>query len=230
MITLMSAIRRRPGLSRAEFQSYLRDVHGEIATRNPLELAAYVQNHVIDSVTGAPAGYGEILNDRDAVIELQFEGFPQLGATMGAAYSREVVGPDGPNFSDLPAAIAVLTADVGRLEYPSLTAFKTFSYHYASDGVSLEEFLAAWREARTSAAGVVFHEQLPEGADLLRYFGGEGVRVPSGVTSIRWESGEAALDSAVASVAALVDAGVPLDPRLSTTLLTNEIEIYRRSQ
>jgi len=229
MITLMSAIRRRPAMSRAEFQRYLHDVHGEIATRNPLELSAYVQNHVIDSVTGAPGGYGEILNDRDAVIELQFEGFPQLGATMGAEYSRAVVGPDGPNFSDLPTAIAVLTRDIGRPEHPSPAAFKTFSYLYAADDVPLDDFLVAWRAVRVEGTGTVFHEQLPEGADLLRYFGGEGVRVPSGVMSVRWNSSEAALDAAVASVAALVDAGVPLDPRLSTTLLTNELEIYRRS-
>jgi EthD domain len=224
----MSAIRRRPGMSRSDFSRYLQDVHGEIATRNPLELTAYVQNHVLDSVTGTAGGYGEILNDRDAIIELQFDGFPQLGATMGAEYSREVVGPDGPNFSDLPAAIAVLTADIGRQEHPQPAEAKTFNYHYAADGVELPQFLDAWRAARVEAPGTVFHEQLPEGANLLRYFGGEGVRVPSGVTSMRWDGASDPLGAAVDSVAALVGAGVPIDPRLSTTLLTREVEIFRR--
>lgn len=52
MITLMSAIRRRPGMSREEFVAYLRDVHGPIAAKEPLQLARYVQNHVIDAAAG----------------------------------------------------------------------------------------------------------------------------------------------------------------------------------
>jgi len=227
MITLMSAIRRRPGQSREQFVAYLRDVHGEIATRNPLQLSAYVQNYVVDSITGESPQFSRTINDRDAVIELRFEGMPQLGATMGADYTREVVGPDGRNFSDLPSAIAVLTDDVGSGGGTAET--KTFTFLYAAEGIGQEAFLASWRAVRDrplpiGATAVTFHERKPEGEELLRYFGGAGMPEPAGVVSLRFDTSAGALDAARDFVIA-----PDSDPAMTTTLLTREVVVFAKN-
>jgi hypothetical protein len=213
-------------MSRQQFSAYLRDVHGEIATRNPLQLSAYVQNHVVDSITGEAPLFSRTINDRDAVIELRFEGMPQLGATMTADYTREVVGPDGRNFSDLPSAIAVLTDDV--VSGGGTAETKTFTFLYAADGVGLDAFVDSWRAARDrplpiGATAVTFHERKPEGDELLKYFGGAGMPEPAGVVSIRFETSEGALEAARDFVVA-----PHADPAMTTTLLTRELVIFQK--
>ncbi len=244
MITLMSAIRRRPGLSRAEFVAYLRDVHGAIAVKEPLQLWRYVQNHVTDAVAGVRGDerYG-VAPDRDNVTELVFEDFPALGATMGAAYSRDIVGPDGANFSDLSTAYAVLVDHVEQpVPRPGPGAVKVFEWLHAADGVQLAEFgeLLTAAHAEVARSGpdllgpvraLVHHRQLPQGAPLLQYFGGQGVHVYEGVLSLRLDDPAGALAVAQNYTAALAAAAPRpfFDPSHSFTLVADEVVILDRT-
>jgi hypothetical protein len=45
-IKLMAASRRRPGLTRAEYQRYIEFYHGTIARQERFFIQSYVQNHV----------------------------------------------------------------------------------------------------------------------------------------------------------------------------------------
>lgn len=242
MITLMSAIRRRPGLSRAEFVAYLRDVHGEIAAKEPLQLSRYVQNHVTDAVAGTSddARYA-VAPDRDNVTELVFEDFPALGATMGAPYSRDVVGPDGANFSDLSTAYAVLVDNAEQpVPQPGPGAVKVFVWLHAADGVGLDAFRELLAQAHAGVGpellepvrGLAHHHQLPQGAPLLQYFGGLGVHVYEGVLSLRLAAGAGALDTARRYVDALAAAAPEpfFDPARSFTLVCDEVVILDRTQ
>ena len=51
-IKLMAASRRRPGLTRAEYQRYLEFYHGTIARQERFKIRHYMQNHVIDGAFG----------------------------------------------------------------------------------------------------------------------------------------------------------------------------------
>ena len=51
-IKLMAASRKRPGLTRAEYQRYIEFYHGTIARQERFKIDSYVQNHVIDGAFG----------------------------------------------------------------------------------------------------------------------------------------------------------------------------------
>jgi hypothetical protein len=53
MLKVLATVRRRPGMTEAEYRSYLQDVHGGLVKANPLGVARYVQNHVFDSAFGS---------------------------------------------------------------------------------------------------------------------------------------------------------------------------------
>ena len=113
MIKTLAAIRRKPGMTQQEYFSYIRDVHGALARAKPLAIRRYVQNHVGDSAYGAegdPAYQG--LFHRDSVTELYFDDVEGMLRSFTDAYVRDVVGPDGANFSDMSTALAMLARDI----------------------------------------------------------------------------------------------------------------------
>jgi uncharacterized protein (TIGR02118 family) len=62
MLKFVVVLYRKPGLDRADFHAYLRQVHGPMAERLP-GVTRYVQNHVVADASRKHPGW-------DAVIEL----------------------------------------------------------------------------------------------------------------------------------------------------------------
>lgn len=177
MITLLSAIRRKPGMSPADFRQYLQFTHGSIARANPLALSAYRQNFVVDQVVVDQFAGEPLAADRDNITELDFEGLPQLFQTMGHEYSRTVVGPDGVNFSDLPVASAMLVT-VEPLDGGVLAG--TIKAMALLGGSIAAAEVGRWQAAHAAVvergvvpqASVILHRRMPEGDELVGYFGG----------------------------------------------------------
>lgn len=109
MIKLVFAIRRRPGMSREEFQRYWREEHAGLVRRHAdeLRIRRYVQTHARDTdLDEALAGTrGSEPRFYDGVAELWWDSMEDLIAAStseaGQAAGRELV-EDEQRFIDLP--------------------------------------------------------------------------------------------------------------------------------
>ncbi|HTQ67085.1 MAG TPA: EthD domain-containing protein [Solirubrobacteraceae bacterium] len=109
MIKLVFAIRRRPGMSREEFQRYWREEHAGLVRRHAdeLRIRRYVQTHASDTdLDEALAGTrGSEPRFYDGVAELWWDSMEDLIAAStseaGQAAGRELV-EDEQRFIDLP--------------------------------------------------------------------------------------------------------------------------------
>lgn len=102
MIKVCELVRRRPGMSVEEFQSYWRDVHGPIVSALP-GLRRYVQDHPL------PGGYRKGELPYDGVAELCFDTKEELRAIADTA-EFAAAKADEPNFID-PASLVELVVD-----------------------------------------------------------------------------------------------------------------------
>ncbi|OPX13333.1 EthD domain-containing protein [Mycobacterium sp. AT1] len=166
MIKLVAVLRRRPNMTHNEYADYIRVTHAKIALANKLTVRKYVQNHVFDSAYGADgdAEY-QVCLPRDSVTELYFDDFEAMGRTFADPYTRDVVGPDGANFSDLPSALSMLVTE-DRAQAPSggPDAVKVLHFLSAAEGIPAVHFHERWRQA---------HEQLVvDRPDLAEHFRG----------------------------------------------------------
>ncbi|RPE46665.1 EthD domain-containing protein [Streptomyces sp. Ag109_O5-1] len=242
MIKLVAAVRRRPGMTHAEYADYVREVHGGIAVANKLTLRKYVQNHVFDSAYGALGDTGyQVTLPRDSVTELYFDSLETMGQTFTDPYTREVVGPDGVNFSDLPAALSLLVAEErAEVPQPGPGAVKVLYFFKAAEGMEPSVFQErrqhAHEEVLADPSGAVarhlrgyeWNPALPAGDDG-GYFGGSGQPAYEGYATLWFDEGEA-----VAGIRAY-EAGLARHtqehgafhlPSLSFFLLTREIVIF----
>ena len=108
MIRLEFALRRKPGMSRADFQQYWRDVHGPLVAKHStaLKIHRYIQLHTLDDPINdaLAAARGGMEPEYDGVAELWWkspEDLRSLGAGAGAAAALELL-EDEKNFIDLP--------------------------------------------------------------------------------------------------------------------------------
>lgn len=108
MIRLEFALRRRPDMSRAEFQKYWREVHGPLVARHSttLRIHRYIQLHTLDDPinAGLVAARGGMEPEYDGVAEVWFAHVDDLAAfttEAGAVAGRELL-EDEKNFIDLP--------------------------------------------------------------------------------------------------------------------------------
>lgn len=109
MIRLEFALRRKAGMSRADFQQYWRDVHGPLVASHSTHLGIlrYVQLHTLDSpINDALAeARGGMEEPYDGVAELWWENLDTLAAATssdaGRAAGTELL-EDEKNFIDLP--------------------------------------------------------------------------------------------------------------------------------
>ena len=114
-IKLMAASRRRPGLTRAEYFRYIEHYHGTVARLERFKIEKYIQNHVIDGAFGVISdadGHKNKVADRDAVVELHFDSFRDMLATLepeGVTASR--ANQDGRFFADEPTNIIVMAEE-----------------------------------------------------------------------------------------------------------------------
>ena len=114
MIRLTFVLRRKPGMSRAEFQQYWREVHGPLVARHATDLAMhrYVQVHTLDDpindqLAGARGGMEPVY---DGVAEVWWTNREALvgtfGTEAGRAAAQELV-EDEARFIDLGPVTAV---------------------------------------------------------------------------------------------------------------------------
>lgn len=235
MLKTIAAIRRRAGMSQAEFFRYYHDVHGGLAKLEPLDVARYVQNHVVDGVYGATGDVAILTGSaRDAVTELSFRDPAAMQASFAAPYVRDVIGPDGVNFSDMPTAISLVAREEGAGPPTTAGLAKTMWFLKARDGVATDLFDIAWRDAderhahQADLAGTrrSHRVRFPDGQDPARYFGGPDSIRYDGVFSLWWNS-----DDPVAAMHAYVAAftghlGGMIDASRSFWVVTREIEIF----
>ncbi|MBT2297415.1 EthD domain-containing protein [Pseudomonas fluorescens] len=206
MIKILAAVRRKPGMTHAEFLEYIEHEHGRIAKAKPLGVKRYVQNHVIDSAFGVDAdiAYTQTFH-RDSITELFFADMPGLIQTFSDPYTQQTTGPDAENFADLSQQAAQLmdeveasTGGTGPLQWKAMIFIKK------NPAVTLDSFFTAWDLAHDAIAGEhpgfqqalrrhIRSKYLPEGDRVTAYFG-PNVAVYEGVSSL-WFENEADLSS-----------------------------------
>ena len=108
MIRLEFALRRKPGMSRKDFQQYWREVHGPLVARHSTALAIhrYIQLHTLDDPLNDALALarGGMEPPYDGVAELWWtspEAFKAFGTKTGQAAAMELL-EDEKNFIDLP--------------------------------------------------------------------------------------------------------------------------------
>ncbi|MGC0343821.1 EthD domain-containing protein [Streptomyces sp. SLBN-8D4] len=246
MLNLIAAIRRKPGMTHQAFLRHLHEVHGGLAAANPLQIRRYIQNHVFDASFGSaedPAYLTEF--GRDSVTELQFDSMEALAATMSDPYSREVVGPDGAHFNDLPSALALLTRPAVLMPPPTSAGeagrVKVLHFLHVSQGLLPNDFTEGWRAAHeeviTEGAphakalrGCVQHGQTPGAEKALSHFGGGGEPAYAGVGALYYDSPDEALTHFPSYERSLrecsAQAGGFYDPSRSFVLYSREVTVF----
>jgi hypothetical protein len=175
-IKLMAASRRRPGLTRAEYQRYIEFYHGTIARRERFKIDSYVQNHVIDSAFGTLADETHRqVADRDAVVELCFANFRDMIETLEPANPSDA-SQDGKFFADernniivmaeeeevpVPAPLTSFNPGLGIVK--SVGALKVLQFIMRDDSVYREDYYQYWRAAHEQAL-----ERAPYAREQLR--------------------------------------------------------------
>ena len=108
MIKLVFALRRKPGLTREEFQKYWRDTHAPLVAERAeiLQIRRYVQVHTMD-LAGMHAAFqrrnGGAPEPFDGVAELWFDSLAELGGDDPAVRQAQAeLLVDEANFIDLP--------------------------------------------------------------------------------------------------------------------------------
>jgi len=165
-IKLMAASRRRPGLTRAEYFRYIERYHGTVARLERFKIEKYIQNHVIDGAFGliTDEAHQNRVTDRDAVVELHFDSFRDMLATLepeGVEVSR--ANQDGRFFADeannvlvmaeeteLPVAKPMPDFNPGLGE-PGHGAVKVMQYIMRKPECFPQDFHRLWRKAHDEA-------------------------------------------------------------------------------
>ena len=175
-IKLMAASRRRPGLTRAEYFRYIEHYHGTIARQERLKIRSYVQNHVIDGAFGTlDDATHEQVADRDAVVELLFDTFPDMLATLEPAVPS-AASQDGRFFADernnivvmaeeeeIPVPAPMTTFNPGLGIVSGVGALKVLLYVMRADDVYREDYYQHLRAAHEFAL-----EHAPYAREQLR--------------------------------------------------------------
>lgn len=163
-IKLLAASRKRPGLTRSEYQRYLEFNHGTISREKRFKISQYIQNHVIDGAFGTLADdTHHQVAERDAVVELYFDNFTDMIETLEPK-EPSAASDDGKFFADERNSITVM-AEEEEIPVPSpLTSFnpglglvkgvgalKVLQYIMRQDDIFPEDFHKYWREAHEAA-------------------------------------------------------------------------------
>lgn len=238
MLKIVAAVRRKPGMTHAEFIDYIVNVHGQIARAEPVRLKRYIQNHVDDGAFGSKhsAAYAMPFH-RDNVTELYFDSAADMAATFGHEYTRTVVGPDGANFAELSTNEATLTNET--IVSPPTDRANTVKIMHFLVAHSVEQVAVTqdtWGEAhdRAMRQAPLFAAALrgttrsdaiapPPGSPVAAYFGGEG-RAPLAVIASHWVAKANA--STFRDYDDAISASGCYDPERSYYLVTKEVEIF----
>jgi len=206
MIKMLAAVRRKPGMTHAEFLEYIEHQHGKIAQAKPLGVKRYVQNHVIDCAFGIDSDVTYTKNfHRDSITELFFDDISGLIHTFSDSYTQQTVGPDAKNFADLSNQAAQLMDDVETSNAVAASLkCKAMIFLKKNPTVHLDTFFTAWDSAHNAIISRhsnfqsvlrrhVRSRYLPEGDRVTAYFGPD-ITVYEGVSSL-WFENESDLSS-----------------------------------
>jgi uncharacterized protein (TIGR02118 family) len=106
MIKLVFVLRRKPSLSREEFQRYWRDTHGPLVAERAQAIGAkrYVQVHTLETPLDGALHEHRHGEPYDGVAELWWEDLDALGAAFGSEDGLKAAGEllaDEAKFIDL---------------------------------------------------------------------------------------------------------------------------------
>ncbi|SPF06679.1 EthD domain-containing protein [Streptomyces sp. MA5143a] len=245
MLTLIAAIRRKPGMTHRAFLRHLHHVHGPLAAANPLRISGYVQNHVFDASFGAEGDPAYLTAfGRDSVTELRFDDMDALATTMSDPYSRDVIGPDGARFNDLPSALALLTRSEVLVPPPvsdtGTAPVKVLHFVRPAPQLRQDDVVDRWQSAHEqviaeegpqakTVRGWVQHRQVPGAEGALRHFGGTET-VYAGVSALYYDSEDEALAHFPSYERSLRErsdeTGGFWDPSRSFALYSREVTIF----
>lgn len=153
MLKIIAAIRRKPGMTHAEYADYVVTVHGKLATDNPLGLHRYVQSHVFDGAFGSGDRKDHVgIFHRDSVTELYFANPQAMAETFSAEYSRTVIAPDGAHFAEEPTTQTILTRET-LLAAPAGAGVKIMQFLVARSDATIDQVQASWDAAHEAGLG-----------------------------------------------------------------------------
>lgn len=237
MIKIIAGVRRRSGMTHAEYLRYIEDIHGGLAKANTMGLSRYVQNHVFDGAFGK-AAYERWFH-RDSITELYFAGFQELVATFTDPYTRDVVGPDGAKFADLATNLSLPPTTEQILQEPPRPGAAVKVMQFVKIAGEAASLAARWQDAHAAAikAAPDFGDTLcghvrsiaappPEAAPVggSEYFGGGDMPQFDGVASF-WLASEQDLPAFRDYEAALAEQGL-FDRDLGFFVHAREVEIF----
>ncbi|KAK4498767.1 hypothetical protein PRZ48_009277 [Zasmidium cellare] len=106
-------LRRRAGQTIKAFHNYHYQQHGSVSQApNPEETPlVYYQTHFFDSVYSSTELAQPWYTGHNDSTELYFANPEHMGRVFSSAHVREKVGPDGHNFNDFAAAIAMSASE-----------------------------------------------------------------------------------------------------------------------
>jgi len=179
MIRLVFALRRKPGMSREEFQKYWRETHGPLVASHStaLNIFRYVQLHTLEDPINdqLAAARGGMEPPYDGVAELWWKSREEIAANAGSdaakAAGRELL-QDETRFIDLPNSPLWLayeypqvnpTEEMVAREHSSLVKLFFCLRHPAEQ--SLEDAQLYWR---TNHGPTI--RGIAQGMRLKRYF------------------------------------------------------------
>lgn len=163
-IKLLAASRRRPGLTRSEYQRYIEFYHGTIAREKRGKIVQYIQSHVMDGAFGTLEDETHAqLAERDAVVELYFNTFSDMIETLEPK-EPSAASDDGKFFADernsiivmaeeeeIPVATPLPAFNPGLGLVQGVGALKVLQYIMRSDDIFPEDFYKYWRDAHEEA-------------------------------------------------------------------------------
>ena len=137
MIKMISAFRRKPGMTVEAFQDYWRDVHADIVCQMP-GIRRYVQSHTLLS------GYRTKSPAYDGVAELWFDNSDALRALAGTEV-LDNTRRDHHEFMDMSSYVEFMTEDVVIKDgdIPE-SGVKNIEFVRKKDSMSPEDFHQYW--------------------------------------------------------------------------------------
>ncbi len=112
MVKMVVCVKRKAGMSKAEFDRYWQHNHGPLVksvTEFSRHLRKYVQGHTVDDkVAQFPAAGPQF----DGVAELWFDSVEDMNRAFTEARYLEIIRPDEYKFVDLPGCAVMVVEEV----------------------------------------------------------------------------------------------------------------------
>ena len=144
MIKLFGGMKRKAGMSVAEFQSYWHDVHAPMIARSE-GLLRYVQTHPI------PELYDEMEQAFDGIAEAWFESMEAFENAVASPGWQDAI-KDAPNFIGtgggriLATEVPIVDAFPSARERQARGMVKYLGFLTRKPGLSVEQFQQHWRD------------------------------------------------------------------------------------